>query len=54
MLKIGQKACHYMSSHKVGTIINIENKNLKYFNTFKKEKNLFIQEIFILKDKRIK
>ena len=26
MLKIGQKACHYMSSHKVGTIINIENK----------------------------
>tara|TARA_Y100000592_G_scaffold60850_1_gene95107 strand:+ start:250 stop:447 length:198 start_codon:yes stop_codon:yes gene_type:complete len=26
MLKIGQKACHYMSSHKVGTIVNIENK----------------------------
>ena len=26
MLKIGQKACHYMSSYKVGTIINIENK----------------------------
>ena len=29
MLKIGQKACHYMSSHKVGTIVNIENKKSK-------------------------
>ena len=34
--------------------LNIENKNLKYLNIFKKEKILFTQEKLSLKDKSIK
>ena len=34
MLKVGQKATHFMQSHKVGTIINIIKENAHNYMTY--------------------